>query len=185
MDPDRGGDAVDALTAAALGARDGNRDAAREFVTSTQRQVWRLLAHLTEAAVAEDLTQETYERAFVALPRFRGDSSARTWLLVIARRVAADHLRRRRRRPAEACPTAEDESPAPDDHAERVALGSLLDALGADRREAFVLTQVLGLDYRETAAVLGCPVGTVRSRVARARDELVELLDETGPAQTG
>ena len=59
------------------------------------------------------------------------------------------------------------------DHAEGIALEALLDALDADRREAFVLTQLVGLSYAEAADVAGCPVGTIRSRVARARDDLV------------
>ena len=61
-----------------------------------------------------------------------------------------------------------------DDHAEAHALGSLVRLLDLDRREAFVLTQVIGLSYDETAAVLGCPIGTIRSRVARARAQLIE-----------
>ena len=66
---------------------------------------------------------------------------------------------------------------APD---EAVLLRSLVTTLDLDRREAFVLTQLLGLSYAEAAAVCGCPVGTIRSRVARAREDLVAAMD--GPA---
>lgn len=66
---------------------------------------------------------------------------------------------------------------APGDHSERVALDAVLSALAPDRHEAFVLTQVVGLGYHEAAAVVGCPVGTIRSRVARARADLVAALE--------
>jgi RNA polymerase sigma-70 factor (ECF subfamily) len=86
------------ITDAALAARDGDRAAAARFVELTQQQVWRLLVHLADRGVAADLAQETYERAFGALRRYRAESPARTWLLAIARHVAADHHRRRARR---------------------------------------------------------------------------------------
>lgn len=178
----------DATTAAALGARDGDRSAARAFVAATQREVWLLLGHLADRQVAEDLTQETFERAFRALPRFRAESSARTWLLSIARRVAADHLRTARRRPRVAEPLdPEGGTPVPGpqggDPADAVALRMELDALAVERREAFVLTQLVGLSYQEAAEVIGCPVGTVRSRIARARADLVDALDERHAAR--
>ncbi|HTF49643.1 MAG TPA: sigma factor, partial [Pseudonocardia sp.] len=78
-----------ALTELALRARAGDRDAATLFVQRTQQQVWRMLITLSDRGVAEDLTQETYARAFRSLPGFRAESSVRAWLLSIARRVAA------------------------------------------------------------------------------------------------
>ena len=106
-------------------------------------------------------------RAFGGLARYRGDAPVRVWLLAIARRVCADHVRRRQRRrrlldrvgrhPGDRA------VPAPE------VVDDLLGALAADRREAFVLTQLVGLSYEEAAAVVGCPIGTIRSRVARAR----------------
>ena len=168
------------ITEAALAARDGDRAAAARFVELTQQQVWRLLVHLADHGVAADLTQETYERAFGALRRFRAESPARPWLLAIARRVAADHLRRRARRPVGPAPIQDGDEPLgtarPGDVAEGIALRLAVDALPAERREAFVLTQMLGLGYAEAALVAGCPIGTVRSRVARARADLVEAL---------
>lgn len=173
------------LTNLAMDARAGNVQAAEAFVRSSQAEVWRLLAALTDAAHADDLTQETYLRAFRSLPRFRGDASARTWLLRVARNTAADHLRSRRRRPSP--------EPLPDPAttpaalvtdplgqiADRLSAHEALAALDGERREAFVLTSVLGLTYAQAAEVVGCPVGTIRSRVARAREHLVHaLLDE-------
>jgi RNA polymerase sigma-70 factor (ECF subfamily) len=173
------------VTAAALAARDGDAAAAARFVRATQAEVWRLCAHLGDRATADDLTQETYLRAFRALPGFAARSSALTWLLAIARRVCADHVRDRRRQ-VRIDPTAVPEPAAvAPDVGEGVALRALLVELDPDRREAFVLTQVVGLSYAEAAEVCGCPVGTIRSRVARARDHLVAALDirrDTGSA---
>lgn len=165
----------DEATAAALRARRGDADAATAFVRATQADVWRLCAHLGSRPGADDLTQETYARAFASLHRFAGRSSARTWLLTIARRVCADAVRSTVRIRAGAA-SAEELSVARrgGDPADTVSLDALLDALADDRREAFVLTQLVGLSYAEAADVCRCPVGTIRSRVARARAELVE-----------
>jgi RNA polymerase sigma-70 factor (ECF subfamily) len=163
-------DDVDAVTAAALRARRGDEAAAAEFVRATQSDVWRICSNLGTRGNADDLTQETYARAFASLHRFAGRSSARTWLMSIARRVCADSVRsavRMRALPAE-------RERHGDDPADSVTLRALLDCLDTDRREAFVLTQLVGLSYAEAADVCGCPVGTIRSRVARARDDLVE-----------
>lgn len=177
----------DVLTGQALAAADGDRDAAAAFVRATQAEVWRLLAHLTDPQAAPDLTQETYVRAFRSLPKFRAAASARTWLLAIARRVAADHLRSRSRRPTEvADPDAGAQLVSPGaDPAEPVAMAQLLGHLDQQRREAFVLTQVVGLSYEETSEVCRCPVGTIRSRVARARDDLIAALNESGHRASG
>ena len=165
-------DGPDPVTAAALRARHGDRSAATAFVRATQADVWRLCAHLGTHAAADDLTQETYARAFASLHRYAGRSSARTWLLSIARRVCADAVRAAVR--ARTADLGEAEH-APDP-AESVALRALLDALDPSRREAFVLTQLVGLSYAEAADVCGCPVGTIRSRVSRAREDLVSGL---------
>jgi RNA polymerase sigma-70 factor (ECF subfamily) len=165
---------IDRVTAAALRARRGDAAAATAFVRATQADVWRLCRHLGSAQTADDLTQETYARAFAALHRFVGRSSARTWLLSIARRVCADAVRAAVRaravEPGPPEPTA--------DPVESVTLQAMLDALDAPRRDAFVLTQLVGLSYAEAADVCGCPVGTIRSRVARARAELVAAFGE-------
>lgn len=180
------------ITAAALAARDGDRAAATRFVELTQQQVWRLLVHLADRGAAADLAQETYERAFGSLGRYRAESPARPWLLAIARHVAADHLRRRSRRPADhatAAEVADSDEPLgavrPGDVAEGIALRLAVDALSPERREAFVLTQLVGLGYGEAAEVLGCPIGTIRSRVARARADLVDGFGRGAPPAAG
>ncbi|HEX4248402.1 MAG TPA: sigma-70 family RNA polymerase sigma factor [Pseudonocardia sp.] len=168
-----------ALTELALRARAGDESAATQFVRHTQQQVWRMLVALSDRGAAEDLTQETYARAFRSLPGFRAESSVRAWLLSIARRVAADHVRGIRARPRIDPDVTPEDAPnavADGDHSEAVALHAVLDTLDPDRRLAFLLTQLLGLSYHEAAQVCDCPVGTIRSRVARARDDLVARL---------
>jgi RNA polymerase sigma-70 factor, ECF subfamily len=147
------------------------------FVRATQADVWRFVASLVEPAAADDLTQETYLRALRALDAFEGRASARTWLLGIARRVCADHLRAvRRSRRLAATLAGAPELPTGPDPAGWVGAADLLDRLPDDRRGAFVLTQLLGMSYAEAAVVEGVPVGTIRSRVARARIQLIEAL---------
>ena len=89
---------MDDLARIAADAADGDPLAAATLVRETQSDVWRLCAALGDAGTADDLTQETYLRAFGSLHRFEGRSSLRTWLLSIARRVCADAVRTRRRR---------------------------------------------------------------------------------------
>lgn len=172
---------MDELTSLLVAAREGDRVALGAFIRRTQAEVWRLCAHLVSREEADDLTQEVYLRAWTALPAFRAEASARTWLLVLARRTCADALRRRRRRRLlDASLPAPAEEPDP---AGSVALERLLADLPPDRRAAFVLTQVLGCSYAEAAEVCGVPVGTIRSRVARARaDLLARLVGEAGAA---
>ncbi|MFJ1766915.1 sigma-70 family RNA polymerase sigma factor [Amycolatopsis sp. NPDC088138] len=160
----------------------GDHRALERFLRATQPHVWRFIAGLSDTQTADDLTQETYLRALGGLSRFRADSSARTWLFTIARRVVADHIRGLRARPRQAALDdwqAVAEGAAPSAFEERVVLDHLVAALEPDRRDAFVLTQTLGLSYVDAAAACDCPVGTIRSRVARARDDLTTAMRDT------
>ena len=166
----------DDATSWALAARDGDPVAAAAFVRATQADVWRFVATLVDPDTADDLTQETYLRAFRALPGYAGRAGIRTWLLGIARRACADHIRTLvRRRRLDAKLAGERTAPVPDPAAEFGA-AELLGILPPDRRAAFALTQVLGLSYAEAADAEGVPVGTIRSRVARARADLVDAV---------
>ncbi|HEX3782896.1 MAG TPA: RNA polymerase sigma factor SigC [Pseudonocardiaceae bacterium] len=176
------------ITELALAAGAGDRRALEQFVRATQRDVWRFVAHLADPAAADDLAQETYLRALRGLPGFAARSPARAWLLAIARRVVIDQIRAARARPRISATVdwlrAAD---AAGQHAgtgfeDLVELNLLLAGLPRERREALVLTQVLGLSYADAAQVCGCPIGTVRSRVARAREDLLRTDDE---ARTG
>jgi RNA polymerase sigma-70 factor (ECF subfamily) len=175
---------VDDLTALARAAADGDPVATTAFVRRTQPEVWRVCARLGDRAHADDLTQEVYLRALPALARFRGDASARTWLLQITRHVCADHVRRATRSRALVSRLARRASE--DDVIEAPRTGDLdledaIRGLTPDRREAFVLTQVVGLSYAEAAEVCDVPIGTIRSRVARARGDLLDAItDDAG-----
>ncbi|NJC68462.1 sigma-70 family RNA polymerase sigma factor [Planosporangium thailandense] len=160
-----------------MAARDGDDAAAGAFVRTTQAEIWRFVAALVDREAADDLTQETYLRAFRALPDFEGRSTARTWLLGIARRACADHIRSltRLRRLDDRLAAQPHPTHVPD-QAGALAAGDLLRSLPDDRRSAFVLTQVIGLSYEETADIEQVPVGTIRSRVARARTQLIEAV---------
>lgn len=162
----------------ALAAAGGDRVAVAAFVRRTQPEVWRLCARLGDRTAADDLTQEVYLRALPALARFRGDASARTWLLQIARHVCADHLRRvtrSRKLLDRLVRLGEVPDPVPARTGE-LDLDDAIAALDPDRRAAFVLTQITGLSYAEAAEVCEVPVGTIRSRVARARADLLDAL---------
>ncbi|MGW6443352.1 RNA polymerase sigma factor SigC [Lentzea sp. NPDC055074] len=176
----------EAVTACALAAGAGDREALERFIRLTQRDVWRLVAHLAGIGVADDLTQDVYLRALRSLPGFEARSSARTWLLSIARRTVVDHIRAAVARPSIAWSADYQLASDADRYAEHarsagfedvVELNVLLAALAPERREALLLTQVLGLSYAEAAEVVGCPIGTVRSRVARAREDLISGQD--------
>jgi RNA polymerase sigma-70 factor (ECF subfamily) len=170
---------MDELTRLALAARDGEPHEMAAFIRASRRQVWWLCAHLVDEDSADDLTQETFLRVFRTLGSFRQDSSARTWLLAITRHVCMDELRqriRRRRRDAKVFPRGGAE-PTFLDASDQSEIRELLSHLDDDRRAAFVLTQLIGLSYEEAAAVCRCPVGTIRSRVARARADLITALD--------
>lgn len=164
---------MDRLTVLALRAKAGDRSALHDLIAETRPAVWRLCRFLGSPNDPDDLTQETFERALGALHRFRGDGSAQAWLLAIARRVCVDATRRiQRQRRLDEKVLATAPIDLHDDHS-WVETDDLLAGLDADRREAFVLTQFVGLSYEEAAAVAGCPVGTIRSRVARARADLL------------
>ncbi|MFJ1649290.1 sigma-70 family RNA polymerase sigma factor [Streptomyces sp. NPDC088258] len=182
----------DTVTAIALAAARGDDQALEHFVRALQLDVRRFVTHLAkDAQAADDLTQDTFLRALSSLHRFEGRSSARTWLLSIARRVVADSLRHAAARPRISDTTdwqgAAERSqprglPGFDDG---IAVMELVEALPPDRYEAFVLTQMLGLSYAEAAVLAGCPVGTVRSRVSRARARLERSLTGTATPSSG
>ncbi len=175
-----------AVTDLALRAASGDRQALTEFISATHDDVWRLLAHLADTDRADDLTQETYLRVLSALPRFAARSTARTWILSLARRVWVDSVRHDMARPRSSATEIEDatsatpaaETTGGQSWAEWVDTRALIDQLEAERREALILTQVLGYTYAEAAKIANVRVGTIRSRVARARADLVEMAGE-------
>ncbi|MGW1197966.1 sigma-70 family RNA polymerase sigma factor [Streptomyces sp. NPDC002536] len=173
------------ITAWALAARGGDPEAFEQFVRALHRDVRYYVTYLgADPQTADDLAQDTFLRALGSLHRFEGRSSARTWLLSIARRAVIDSHRHASARPRlsltgdwqGAAERAQPKDlPGFDDG---VALDDLLTALPDERRQAFVLTQLLGLPYAEAARLSDCPIGTVRSRVSRARACLIKSLHD-------
>lgn len=164
---------VDPLGALLDAAAEGDDVAVAGLVRSTRSDVWRLCVALGSRGGAGDLVQATYLRALGSPGRYRGDAPLRAWWPDIARNVCADHLRRRDRRRRllqRLGPLASDTITPPHEQ-----INDLLDGPD-DRREAFVLTQLLGLSYDEAAVALSCPIGTIRLRVARACADLLEVV---------
>lgn len=148
------------------------------LVQRTVRDVTRYAGHLAGHDVADDIAQTTYLKAMRSITRFRGDSAALGWLLGITRHTAFDELRARgrRNRLAERLRAVPRDGAGSEGDGVPIELREAIGDLSPERREAFVLTQVLGLSYAETAEIMGCSIGTVRSRIARARIRLVEQL---------
>jgi len=167
---------VDEVTVLALKARDGDRVALSSFVRSTWNDVARLATAVAGRDLAEDVTQDTYIRAIRALPGYRAESSARTWLLSITRKTAIDAVRSagRRRRLGRLLSASTEPSSHVTYQPDGVLTTQVMARLSPERREAFVLTQLMGFDYAGAAEVCGVPVGTIRSRVARAREQLID-----------
>ncbi|MEJ2706088.1 MAG: sigma-70 family RNA polymerase sigma factor [Anaerolineales bacterium] len=171
----------------------GDLDAFNRLVLAYQDmlyyQAYRMMG---EAQAAEDVTQEAFISAFKKLRQYRG-GSFKSWLLRIVTNACYDELRRRKRRPTSPLEPLNDyeeeiESPrwmtdpseSPEEAAERAdlnrALQNCLDELPPDFRAVVVLVDVQGLDYSETAEAIGTPLGTIKSRLARARSRLRECL---------
>ncbi|WP_257159575.1 RNA polymerase sigma factor [Corynebacterium cystitidis] len=178
----------DYVTSLALKAGRGDKTALSQFIEETHDDVWRLLAHLAGREHADDLTQETYLRVLGALPSFAARSSARTWLLSLARRVWVDSVRHDMARPRKSATEYDDVAATtpttdnPNMWSDMIDLRTMIDELPEERREALILTQVLGYTYEEAAGIAGVRVGTIRSRVARARRDLIAATEtQTGP----
>jgi RNA polymerase sigma-70 factor (ECF subfamily) len=162
-------------------AQRGDRFAFEALVERHQSRLFTLAARvLGSRQDAEDAVQDALVRAWLALPRFRGDARFSTWLYRICLNAARDARGRRRIHVAE----AETEPADPRDRfAEHELSGDLqraLNALPEDYRDAVVLADVLGCSYAEVAELTGVPEGTVKSRVFRGRSELAHLLGTAG-----
>jgi RNA polymerase sigma-70 factor (ECF subfamily) len=160
------------LEHAARAAASGDDAAWARLCAAVCDDVWRYCWSIVgDTELADDATQETFLRATTAIRRFRGDSPVKAWFFVLARRSVADTLTRHRR-----VVDLTESLPAPrhpQSPSGAVETTLLIEALEPDTREAFVLTQLVGMSYVEAADIAGCPVGTIRSRVFRARTQLV------------
>lgn len=150
-------------------ARSGDLRAFEELVRGYQAEVFRFALHLTrDHPLAEDVTQETFLRAFRFIRGYRGAQRFGSWLFAIARNCSMDALRKR----GTVAPFTDHDVRSGPDASVRAELDAALAAVSADHREAFLLVEVFGLSYQEAADVLGIAVGTVKSRMFRARQAL-------------
>jgi len=171
----------------------GDRSAFDLLVLKYQHKVVKLVMRYTrDPADAEDIAQEAFIKAYRALPQFRGDSAFYTWLYRIAINTAKNALVARGRSPVSMNIDAHDDEDGTDllsrlrdpDTPEGLALtdeirqtvNTAIDALPEDLRTAIVLRELEGLSYEEIAAAMECPIGTVRSRIFRAREAIDKRL---------
>jgi RNA polymerase sigma-70 factor (ECF subfamily) len=161
-------------------ARSGDLVAFASLIRDAQADVWRFAYHLTRnRAVADDVTQEAFLRAFRSIQSYRGQAKFSSWLLRIARNCAIDAYRRTRHEapmPAEEGDRAVPSQTAASD--DRLRIEAAIRQLPLDLREPFIVIEVLGFTYQEASTVLGVKVGTVKSRMFRARAALVRALSE-------
>jgi RNA polymerase sigma-70 factor (ECF subfamily) len=177
-------------------AQRGEPRAFEMLVVKYQRRIERLVSRMLRDPMAiEDVAQETFIRAWRALPQFRGDSAFYTWLYRIAINTAKKALADRKRDPvaneSTLVSTEEGEEPSrlenelssgetPDAvlASKEIAatVNAAIDALSEDLRQAIVLREIEGLSYEEIAGVMNCPIGTVRSRIFRAREAIAGKL---------
>ena len=169
-------------------AQSGDKRAFDMLVLKYQHKIINLISrYLRNSNDVQDVAQEAFIKAYRALPRFRGDSAFYTWIYRIAINTAKNHLVSMGRRPPASDIDAMDaelyednmnirENATPErlllkDEIEKVVF-SAMDDLPDDLRTAITLRELEGLSYEEIAEAMECPVGTVRSRIFRARDAI-------------
>lgn len=176
-------------------AQNGDVHAYNTLVLHHQDMVYNLAYRIMgEPGAAADATQEAFISAYNSLKRFRG-GSFKSWLLRIVTNACYDELRYRKRRPQSSLDeiTEENESsallhseksPNPEDHQQKTelvqAIENCLDDLPEDQRTATVLCDVEGYDYSEIAEIMSTSLGTVKSRISRARTKLRDCLQSAG-----
>lgn len=171
----------------------GDKAAFDLLVSKYQRKIFRLLSRLIrDAAEVEDVAQEAFIKAYRALPNFRGESAFYTWLYRIAINTAKNHLVSQGRRAPTSTETEIEDAETFDDgeHLRDLntpeamllsrqvadAVNRAVERLPEDLRTAVVLRELEGLSYEEIAETMNCPIGTVRSRIFRAREAIAEEL---------
>ena len=171
----------------------GDNHAFDLLVTKYQRKLGRLISRFVrDTGEAEDVTQEAFIKAYRALPGFRGDSAFYTWLYRIGINTAKNYLLANKRRAPTSTPFDAEEAESfedagllqevstPENELMSKQVVSVVQAtlqqLPEDLRSALTLREIEGLSYEEIASVMNCPVGTVRSRIFRAREAVAEKL---------
>jgi RNA polymerase sigma-70 factor (ECF subfamily) len=171
----------------------GDKAAFDLLVVKYQRKIFRLLSRLIrDSAEVEDVAQEAFIKAYRALPNFRGESAFYTWLYRIAINTAKNFLVSQGRRAPTSTEADIEEAETFDDgeHLRDLntpdamlltrqvadAVNRAIDRLPEDLKTAIVLREIEGLSYEEIAETMNCPIGTVRSRIFRAREAIAEEL---------
>jgi RNA polymerase sigma factor RpoE len=174
-------------------AQGGDQHAFDQLVSKYQRKLGRLLSRfIRDPSEVEDVTQEAFIKAYRALPKFRGDSAFYTWLYRIGINTAKNYLVSQGRRAptsteydAEEAESFEDASQLRDINTPESLLlskqigqtvNAAIDALPEELRSAIVLREIEGHSYEEIASMMDCPIGTVRSRIFRAREAVANKL---------
>jgi RNA polymerase sigma-70 factor, ECF subfamily len=173
-------------------AQQGDKRAFELLVIKYHRKLGRLLSRMVrDAAEVEDITQETFIKAYRALPGFRGESAFYTWLYRIGVNTAKNYLVAHKRQPVSSDVQAEDaENYAEGDLLRDIAtpdaelqtkqiakaVNEAVDALPDELRTAITLREIEGMSYEEIAQLMECPIGTVRSRIFRAREAIAERI---------
>lgn len=176
-----------------LRAQNGDQRAFELLVVKYQRRIARLLSRMIrDQAEIEDVSQEAFIKAYRALPTFRGESAFYTWLYRIAINTAKNYLSTLGRRPMLAADYEDEDgdivdasSLLPDFHTPETELSNkqivstvneAVNALPEELREAITLREMDGMSYDEIAVAMDCPIGTVRSRIFRAREAIANRL---------
>ena len=179
-------------------AQKGDAQAFEMLVTPHEQMLWRVCWHYTHHQEdAADCLQETMLKAWKALKTYRGDCSLSSWLYRIAQTVCLDFLRKQKRLPPteSADELAEeegyapvDQSPTPDEallHQESVEnIRAAIDALPAEMRTVIIFYALQGLGYEEIATIMQISVGTVKSRISRAREKIAKFLADGNKSQS-
>ena len=173
-------------------AAGGDTEAFERLVETYENKIYTLALRMSGSPDdAVDIAQEAFLAAWRGLPAFRGEAGFATWLYRLASNAAIDYLRRQRKQRGELSLDDEelgldavDAGPGPQDAAEgeevRSAVAAGLGALSEGHRQVLVLRELQGLSYEEIAAVLAVDLGTVKSRISRARSALRKILLENG-----
>jgi len=173
--------------------RAGDKQAFGLLVEKYQRKLLRLLSRMVrDPDEVEDIAQETFIKAYRALPQFRGDAAFYTWLYRIGVNTAKNHLASRGRAMPTLSEQALDDDDEPDDRLAVkdigtpesellskqmvIAVNEAVDALPEELRQAITLREMEGMSYEEIAEAMDCPIGTVRSRIFRAREAIAAKL---------
>jgi len=173
--------------------RAGDKQAFGLLVEKYRRKIVRLISRMVrDPDDMEDVAQDTFIKAYRALPQFRGEAAFYTWLYRIAVNTAKNHLASRNK----ALPTVSDQAVNDDDEPDErlvaqevgtpeteliskqaaMAVNEAVEALPEELRQAIILREMEGLSYEEIAETMNCPIGTVRSRIFRAREAIAAKL---------